>query len=243
MRNRKQTKKVQLHLPEKKSIPARYKRNIGSLGLSGQKKLLKSTIMVVGLGGLGGYVIEEMARLGIGRILGVDFDSFDESNLNRQILSKETLIGRKKAAAAKKRIKEINSSVKFTPFPTRFENLPDSAWKKADVVFDCLDSIETRLLLARKCSVARKPLVHGAVAGWCGEVSVIWPGQKTLEKVYECQKQGMERKLGTPAFTPAVAAGIMTALGVAILTGRKTKQKPSIHYFDLFQEQWQTCKL
>lgn len=231
---------VEWRLLGRKIIPDRYQRNIGSLGIAGQRRLLKSAIMVVGLGGLGGHIVEEMARLGIGRILGVDIDVFDESNLNRQTLSKQTLIGTKKTSAACKRVREINSATEFIPFFSRFENLPAWSWKEADLVFDCLDTIETRLSLSAKCLAARKILIHGAIAGWCGEVSVVWPGQKTLEKVYGCQKQGIEKTLGTPAFTPAVTAGIMTAFGAAVLTGRKFRTSPAIHHFDLLQGQWHT---
>jgi len=228
---------------DKGIIPARYQRNIGSIGIDGQKKLLESSCLIIGLGGLGGFVCEELARLGAGLIAAVDFDSFEQTNLNRQLHSKPENLGGKKTVETKNRIKKINSAVEFSGFDSKFNELPEQVWQGTDIVFDCLDNIEDRLKLAHKCSELNKPLIHGAVAGWYGEVGVLWPQSDTLDKIYKNQMQGMEKKLGTPVFTVATAAGIMVSEGVKILAGRTTKKERKIHFFDLMQDIWQTVTM
>ncbi|HAE22694.1 MAG TPA: thiamine biosynthesis protein ThiF, partial [Spirochaetaceae bacterium] len=84
-------------------LPARYARNAGSLGIEGQKALHNARVLVVGCGGLGGHLIEGLARLGVGYIVAVDPDCFDESNLNRQILCTTENLGKPKADEAARR--------------------------------------------------------------------------------------------------------------------------------------------
>jgi len=225
---------------DKGVAPFRYQRNIGSLGIRGQKKLLESKVVVVGLGGLGGYVAEELARAGVGHITGVDHDVFDETNLNRQLLAEERNLGKKKTAETQTRLKRINKAVKFTGFAVPINELRQDVVRDADLVFDCLDNIGDRLVLEKKCSAADVPLVHGAIAGWCGEVGVVWPGTRMLEKIYKRKRKGIERNLGTPPFTAATAASLMVAKGIKILTGKNKGKEQSMLFFDLLEEQWQT---
>ena len=224
-------------------IPLRYQRNIGTFGVEGQIKLLGSTVMLIGLGGLGGSVLEQIARAGFGTIIGVDPDVFDQSNLNRQLLSTEHAIGEEKVAAAKKRVQEINSAVSFTGYACRFQDLPDGLWQEADMVFDCLDNIPDRLILADKCMLADCPLIHGAIAGWYAEVGVIWPGSKMLEKYYQGQTEGIEKKLGTPASTAMMTASIMVAKAVHILAGSNLSKELKMHVFNLLDDEWQTIAM
>ena len=92
----------------------RFKRNIGALTEEECLILNSKKVFVAGCGGLGGYIIEYLTRLGIGEIIACDGDSFDETNLNRQLLSTEANLGKNKALAAKERAKSINSSINFT---------------------------------------------------------------------------------------------------------------------------------
>lgn len=224
---------------DKGVVPGRYQRNIGSLGIEGQKKLLESKVVVVGLGGLGGQVVEELTRVGVGRIVGVDKDVFEESNLNRQLFAEESNLGKEKAAEVKGRIERINRAVEFEGLTVSLEELGDEVWCDAGLVFDCLDNIEDRLVLAKRCSMANVPLVHGAIAGWYGEVGVIWPGTEMLEKIYRSQKSGIEQDIGTPPFTAAVAASLMVAKGIRILTGKNVRKERKMLFFDLLEDEWQ----
>jgi len=223
--------------------PQRYLRNLGSFSYAGQLKLLESTVVLVGLGGLGGQLVEQLGRVGIGEIIAVDPDVFDETNLNRQLLSNEANLGKEKTNEAKERLEKINKAVEFTGFQSRLDELPDEVWEKADLVFDCLDNIDDRLVLARECSASNCPLVHGAIAGWYGEVGVVWPGSKMLEKHYQGQHEGLEKELGTPPFTAAVAANLMGAKGCQILMGKHQSKQSTIHFFDLLEDDWENIQL
>jgi molybdopterin/thiamine biosynthesis adenylyltransferase len=92
-------------------MPGRYRRNLPALSVKDQYRLFKSRVGVVGCGGLGGYIIEELARIGIGEIKAIDYDVFEEHNLNRQLLSRPELIGSSKAMAAVERVNSINPDV------------------------------------------------------------------------------------------------------------------------------------
>jgi len=226
---------------EKACVPRRYQRNLGSLGTAGQKRLLESRVIVVGLGGVGGYVLEELARAGVGQIVGVDPDVLDETNLNRQLLADQDNLGKKKVDEAKKRLERVNESVEFAGYAASLDELSDEILRGADLVFDCLDNVENRLKLADRCSDAGVVLVHGAIAGWYGQVAVVCPGDGTLEKAYRRkQSSGIEQNLGNPPFTAALAASLMVAEGVKVLTGKSSNKKAKLLFFDLLEDEWQT---
>ncbi|MBI5623011.1 MAG: ThiF family adenylyltransferase [Elusimicrobia bacterium] len=214
-------------------VPKRYDRNIGTLGLEGQARLLVSRVLVVGLGGLGGHVVESLARLGVGAIEGVDGDSFDETNLNRQIYCEMSNLGQMKAEAARALVAHVNPAVEFVPHAGRFEDLGPGLLHGVRLVFDCLDTIPSRLELSKFCAKARLPLVHGAIAGWSGEVGMCLPGKRTLERLYEgaCGPRGVEKELGNLPVTAAVAANMMVAVALPVLLGRKPAG--SLRFFDL----------
>lgn len=204
--------------------PLRYRRNLGTIGFAGQKKLLESSVIIVGLGGLGGYLVEELGRAGVGKMVCCDHDVFDGTNLNRQILSVQGNLGVSKVDVARQRLEAINSSVEYTGFACKFDDIDEICWKEADVVFDCLDSIEDRLVLAEKCASASVPLVHGAIGGWYGQVVIVRPGGDILSRIYKGQRSGIERDVGTPPFTAAATASIMASKGVKILTGKDNEE-------------------
>ncbi|HUT59805.1 MAG TPA: ThiF family adenylyltransferase, partial [Phycisphaerae bacterium] len=99
-------------------LPQRYERNIGTLGLDGQRRLLAASALVVGAGGLGGYVLESLARLGVGRIAAVDNDRFSETDLNRQLLCDTGNLGLPKVQVATERIARVNPAVEFQAYET-----------------------------------------------------------------------------------------------------------------------------
>lgn len=185
--------------------------------------------MIVGLGGIGGYVLEELCRAGVGKIIVVDYDIFEETNLNRQLLATEKNLGCKKVDIAKKRATEINSTVEVNGFEGKVENLPEIYWKGIELVFDCLDNIESRLYLEEKTERQKIPLVHGAVAGWYGQIAMIFPGSNLLTKIYQKHKKGIEEVLGAPSFIPALVASLMVALGIKYLLGNL--KEGNIFYF------------
>ena len=203
-------------------LPARYQRNRQAIAVRQQLTLFRSCVAVIGCGGLGGYVIEELARLGVGTILAIDPDIFEEHNLNRQLLSSPATLGRPKVAAAAARVAEINPAVTLEPFRVAYapENGPELL-HNADVVVDALDSISTRLALAATCTELGVPLVHGAIGGWYGQVATQFPGDDTIQRLYGrwTEGKGVEQQLGNPSFTPALVASIEVAEVCKVLLG------------------------
>ncbi len=179
-------------------------------------------VAVVGCGGLGGHIIEMLARLGIGKITAIDGDVFDISNLNRQLLSLPENIGLSKAIVAKNRIEKVNPDVELvavSEFLTK-ENAAEIL-SDHDVICDALDSISARLLIQDAAEKLKIPLVHAAIAGWFAQVCTILPGDRTLSKIYPADlNKGEEADLGNPSFTPALAASLQVAEVLKVLLNK-----------------------
>jgi molybdopterin/thiamine biosynthesis adenylyltransferase len=216
-------REVEIGVLELGILPRRYARNEGSVGLGGQLALLRSCVAVVGLGGLGGFAVEGLSRMGIGHLVLIDGDVFHDHNLNRQLLSQESYLGRKKAEVASERVRAINGAVEVTlyaEYATR-ESLPEQL-ADVDVVVDALDRVQTRLTLQDVAGEVGVPMVHGAIAGWMGQVMTILPGDDGLRTVYgsvDGAEQGAEAVLGCPAASPMMVAAWQVHETVKILLG------------------------
>lgn len=220
----------------------RYDRNRGTVSLEEQEVLGTKSVLVAGCGGLGGTVIENLTRIGVGNITAVDGDVFDESNLNRQVLSNEEDIGKPKAQEAAEQMKIINSEVKVEPVIEFIDK--DNAGKLVaghDVVVDALDNISSRKILEAACEAENCPLVHGAIAGWNGQVAVVMPGSRIFETIYSGEDdKGSERETGNPSFTPAVIASMEAAEVIKILLNRDGVLKNKLLMVDLLNHQYET---
>jgi molybdopterin/thiamine biosynthesis adenylyltransferase len=223
-------------------FPKRYKANAGTLGSEGQKRLLQSKVLVAGLGGLGGHVVEQLVRCGVGELVGIDADNFDETNLNRQLYSDINSIGLSKTEAARNRVAKINDAVEFYPITRKLEDLEGNTYDDVDLIFDCLDTIPSRLHLQEMGERYSIPLVHGAIGGWFGQVAVVWPGSKLLSNIYGTKREGIEKTLGNPPFTPALIATLMVSEGIKLLLGKK-KRENTVLFADLLSNQWQNIIL
>jgi molybdopterin-synthase adenylyltransferase len=215
--------KVEEAILELDLLPFRYQRNRETISVRQQLTLFRSSVAVVGCGGLGGYAIEELARLGIGRLIVIDPDVFEEHNLNRQILSTVSLLGKSKVYVAFERVREINPAVTVTMIERYLtqENGRD-VLKGTDVVIDALDTIPARLQLADICHAMRIPLIHGSVGGWYGQISTQMPAEKTIKKIFSRYpfERGIEKDLGNPAFTTAVIASLQVAEACKVLLNK-----------------------
>ncbi|NLE43378.1 MAG: HesA/MoeB/ThiF family protein [Chloroflexi bacterium] len=206
-------------------IPLRYARNVGTIGAEGQARLLQSTVTIVGLGGLGGYISEALARMGVGRLVLIDTDVFEEHNLNRQLVSTESNQGAAKALEAAKRVQSVNSAVEATALVARLapENVNEMLCG-SDVVVDALDRLPIRLTLQKGAQALGIPMVHGSIAGFIGQVMTIFPDDDGLFALYGSDEnavpeQGMEAVIGTPAATPMAVAAWEAQEVVKVLTG------------------------
>ena len=200
----------------------RYSRNFNLLTQEENASLKGKRVCVVGCGGLGGYIIEMLARLGVGTITAIDGDVFDETNLNRQLLSEEGLLGTPKALAARDRVAKINSEVQVNPHQAFLKQDNAAALVQGhDVVLDALDNISSRKILEAACSDVGVPLIHGAIAGWYGQVTTIMPHQNVFGRLYpDTLEKGIETELGNPSFTPALVASIQVSEALKLLIAK-----------------------
>lgn len=228
------------------TIPERYQRNLDALSVEDCELLGKKRVLVVGCGGLGGYVLELLARTGVGQLDIIDGDVFAESNLNRQILSTERTLGMNKAEAALERLQLINPLVKTTAKAIYIdEENVDSFVDGCDCVVDALDSSQARRILSDSCRRQAVPLVHGAIAGWFGQVSVALPDDE--EDVFTClqkeKAQGIESSLGNLAATAATVGAIEAAEAIKLLLKRDTILHKKLLMIDLLESSFDVIEL
>lgn len=218
----------------------RYQRNYKSISLEDQAKLGQSTVAIVGCGGLGGFMAEEFARLGVGQLILIDGDQVEESNLNRQLLATETNLGQSKVEAARDRLGIVNSGVKLKLIGEWFDE--DKAvvfFAGADLVCDALDSINRRVSLERACHRLGLPLVFAGIAGWFGLLGVSFPGDNTVSRLFGQGDRGMEKVWGNPAFTPAVVASLSVAEAIKVLVGRDISLRHGWLQVDLLEMEFE----
>ncbi len=201
-------------------MDARYSRNMPAVTEKECTVLQRKHVCVVGCGGLGGYIIELLARTGVGALNVVDGDVFDVTNLNRQLLCDETVLGLHKAEVAASRVMRINSNVAVTA-TTEFLTA-DNALRilgNCDLVVDALDSAESRRILASACAEKSVFIVHGAISGWGAQVSVVAPGSGVFDRLYPPRLKGVPKK-GNLSFVAAACAAFQSAEAVKLLVGR-----------------------
>lgn len=219
----------------------RYQRNIPALTEAECNALRTKRVLVVGCGGLGGHILDQLARIGVGFIRAVDGDVFDPSNLNRQLLSQVPLLGFGKANAAAAHIARVNPEVAVEAvegFLTA-ENAPELI-AGCDIVMDALDNIPSRKALAAACAEAGIPYVYGAIQGWVAQAAVSMPGDQLIEKLFS---QDVElRDKSVLSFTPALCASMQTALCVKLMVGRSVSTG-TIYYFDLLNQEFETIPM
>ena len=151
----------------------RYSRQmiLKKIGVLGQKKLLKSSVLVVGAGGLGSPVAIYLTALGIGKIGIIDYDKVERSNLARQIIFTSKDIKKRKSTTAIKKLKLINSDIKFESFTKKLtSNNIDRIAKNFDLIVDGSDNFRTRFLINDYCLKKKKILVSGAISKFEGHV-------------------------------------------------------------------------
>lgn len=223
----------------------RYSRNIGTISKEEQAILSQKSVCIIGCGGLGGGVIENLTRIGVGKLTVVDNDMFDMTNLNRQVLSNEGNIGNSKAFEAAEQMKNINSDVIITPIQTEAtEENCRQIIADHDLVIDAVDNIKTRIILEKACEEEGITLIHGAIAGWNGQVAVIRPGDKLLQNIYQGNEdRGDELQTGNPSFTPAVVSGLQAAEVIKVLLGREGVLEKKMLMIDLLEHEYEVIAL
>jgi sulfur-carrier protein adenylyltransferase/sulfurtransferase len=205
----------------------RYRKQImiPEIGQAGQEKLKKARVLVVGAGGLGCPVLQYLAAAGIGEIGVVEFDKVDESNLQRQVLYGSLDVGKLKAIIAKNWLEHLNSLVRFEIFNLRLDatNALDII-KQFDIVVDATDNFEVRYIINDSCIILNRPMVHGAIFKYEGQVSVFnYNGGST----YRCYNNDKRKDLKDPlpadvglfGVLPGITGTIMANEVIKIITG------------------------
>jgi len=202
---------------------ARYERNGTSVTPEDNAILAGKKVCIIGCGGLGGYIAEMLVRVGVTQLTLIDYDIFDETNLNRQLFSTESGIGKPKVEEARKRLLAVDSRAKLTLHQAKLtaENAQELL-AGHNAVVDALDNIEGRKTAAKACQTLGIPFVHGAIGGWYGQVSVIMPGGDGLEQLYGISGDAdVDKTLGNLPFAAGFVACMQVAEVVKLLLGKQ----------------------
>lgn len=207
---------------------ARYARHIslGNVGIDGQEKLKSAKVLVIGAGGLGCPILQYLTAAGVGTIGIVDHDVVDESNLQRQVLYSADQTGVPKVEAAIASLSGLNSFVEFLPYMERLnrDNVLE-IFTLFDIVIDGSDNFPTRYLVNDACVILDKPLVHGSIFKFDGQVSVfnyqngpsyrcLFPEPPSSEEVPNCSEVGVIGVLPGIIGTQMASECIKMILGV-----------------------------
>lgn len=234
-------------------IPERYLRNFKSFSIEEQIRLLEAGVLLVGLGGLGGSVLEILLRAGVGRITAADGDRFEESNFNRQLLSDISWLEQPKSASARERANIVNPSVEFTPLHEYLDaRRMLGLAREADVVVDALGGLDSRPALWQAAEEAGKVLVSAAVAGDSGCVGRFYPGGPGPALLFgRGGGRGGDRAtpaevvLGTQAHCVHFAAALQAAEVIGLLRAPAQRQggESRVLFFDLRDHTFETVVL
>lgn len=219
----------------------RYTRNIPALTEAECALLFTKKVAVIGCGGLGGHVLDQLCRIGIGAIRAVDGDVFEPSNLNRQLLSQVPLLGSGKASAAYMHAGRVNPQIQIEAVSEYLtEANADQLLMSCDLVIDALDNIPSRKILAAACSKAGIPYVYGAISGWVAQAGISMPGDQLIEILYP--EDTVLKDKSVLSFTPALCASMQVSLAVKLLVGRPVTTG-TIYYFDLLNQEFESIPL
>jgi molybdopterin/thiamine biosynthesis adenylyltransferase len=166
-------------------------RQMSIVTKSQQTRFKEAKIAVVGCGGIGGAVIEMLARMGVGELNIIDKDSFDMSNLNRQLMSSIDNIRNSKSEVTAEKIRLINPYVKVNAFNEELntDNIGNFV-EDCKIVIDALDNLPTRVLLSRYAKEKEIPFIHGAIHGTMGQLTVFNKKTPSYEKLFSLPSEG-----------------------------------------------------
>lgn len=228
----------------------RYSRQImlPEIGFEGQQKLLRSRVLIIGLGGLGSPAAMYLAAAGVGELVLVDFDQVDLSNLQRQIIHTTESIGLPKVESARRSLAAINPECQIHCINQQLEGeaLAEQV-AKADLIIDASDNFATRFALNEASVAAQTPLISGAAIRMEGQVSVFTgtPGDPCYRCLYgdsiEVEQTCSENGVLAPVV--GIIGSIQAVEAIKVLTGAGTPLKGRLLILDALQMQWRSLKL
>ena len=226
----------------------RYSRHLllPEFGIERQEKLKKSSVLVIGAGGLGCPVLQYLTAAGVGNIGILDFDTVDVSNLQRQILFTVKDIGKSKAKVAGERLAMLNPHVSFDIHDTKLskENALDIL-KNYDLILDGSDNFKTRYLVNDACVMLNKPLVYGAIFKFTGQVSVFnFQGSATYRCLFpDAPEEGDMpncSEIGVLGVLPAVIGSLQANEAIKILAEIGEPLPDTLLTYDALTTQFET---
>ena len=198
----------------------RYERQIPVIGREGQEKLKQSTVLIAGAGGLGSASALYLAAAGVGRLIIVDPQDVELSNLNRQVLHWTSDIGRAKVESAREKLRRLNPNVEVEAYREELtEELARKLVPRADIVIDALDNWEARFLLNRVCVELGKPFIHAGVEGFYGQMLVVVPGKGPCLQCLLPRQPPSRSGVPVLATTPGVLGLLQATEAIKLLTG------------------------
>jgi molybdopterin/thiamine biosynthesis adenylyltransferase len=216
-------------------LPERFERNFPSLTPGDQLRLFQGSILVAGLGGLGGCQAVLLARLGVGRLLLADGDVFNPANLNRQLLATQDTLGFHKALVTARHLQAINDALLTETIPEFLgpENL-EAYLPQIQVALDALDTMAARRQLLAAARQAGVPMVHGAVAGTFGHVTTIMPDDRVGLAYLEAHLEDelTEEPPGVLAPTVTLVASLQVMETVRLILGQPPLYRGKLAHFD-----------
>lgn len=228
----------------------RYARHLAlaEVGADGQARIAQTSVLIVGLGGLGCPAAQYLASAGIGRLVLNDYDRVDRSNLPRQILFGEDDIGQLKIDAARNALLRLNPSVQIERLP---ERLGDNGFRETvadvDIVLDCTDNFLTRLMVNRAAVSERKPLVSGAALRFEGQLVVF--GNRPGDACYRCLYSEDDELLGSCegngvlAPVPGVIGSLMAVAALELALTGHSAHNGCLRIWDALSGEWQSVRL
>jgi adenylyltransferase/sulfurtransferase len=229
----------------------RYSRHliIPDVAMAGQQRLMNAKVLCVGAGGLGSPALMYLAAAGVGTIGIVEFDTVDESNLQRQIIHGQSDIGKSKAQSAKEKISEINPYVNVITHELRLDNSNvKEIFSQYDIIVDGTDNFATRYLVNDACVLLKKPYVWGSIYRFDGQASVFWA---EYGPCYRC----LYPEPPPPGMVPSCAEGgvlgvlcatigsIQTTEAIKVITGVGEPMIGSLMIYDALEMSFRKIKV
>jgi len=217
-------------------IPLRYLKNFQAIDLARQIRLCSGKVFICGCGGLGGVLINLLARIGVGYLRFADGDVFAPSNLNRQWFCDVQHLSMPKAQVAAEGVQAINPLIEAEPFIglVSEENV-DELLEGMDLALDALDNLQGRFVLAQAARRRGIPFIHAAVAGWWGQLSTFLPESSLdLQNIYgnKRSRDAAEDAMGVLGPTAAVIGSMEAMEAIRILSGGKPAYADQLLYYD-----------
>tara|TARA_R110000737_G_scaffold4096_2_gene13614 strand:- start:10533 stop:11279 length:747 start_codon:yes stop_codon:yes gene_type:complete len=219
------------------------------IGAQGQQALKNSSVLIVGVGGLGNPVSLYLNAAGVGSIYLADGDSIDISNLHRQILFNEKDIGKNKADTCAEKLQQLNSSTNIEILDEMLDaELADYYLPLVDLVLDCTDNINSRYLINQKCLEHKKPLIIGAATGFDGQHMFVNPNiadSACYQCLFPSSKNPPENScqtIGIIGPVLAIIGGMQALQAIKFLTGNSVATN-QLNIFDGLNNTWQQFSL